>query len=80
MEPQLLLVIGETWNNGRANTSNEARVDIQPKEFKVRGNSLRLWFSIQNNQWDSRWETIRWGYGFFIQNFTITIGNSKPTE
>ena len=64
METQLLLATGETWNNGRANTSNEARVDIEPKEFKMRGHSLRLWFTIQNNQWDSRWETIRWGYGF----------------
>ena len=31
--PRLLPITGETRINGRANTSHEARVDIQPKGF-----------------------------------------------
>ena len=33
VEPRPLPVTGETWNNGRANTRNEAKVDIKPKGF-----------------------------------------------
>ena len=37
IEPQLLPVIGETFDNRTANTSNEAGVDIKSGEFWVRG-------------------------------------------
>ena len=37
IEPQLLPVTGETFNNRTTNTSNEARVDIKSKRFWVRG-------------------------------------------
>ena len=37
IEPQLLLVTGETFDNRTANTSNEARVDIKSGRFCVRG-------------------------------------------
>ena len=37
IEPQLLPVTGETFNNRTTNTSNEARVDIKSKGFWVRG-------------------------------------------
>ena len=37
IEPQLLPVTGETFDNRRANTSNEARVDIKSRRFWVRG-------------------------------------------
>ena len=37
IEPQLLPVTGETFENGTANTSNEARVDIKSRGFWVRG-------------------------------------------
>ena len=40
IEPQLLSVAGETFNNPTTNTSNEARVDIKPREFWVRGQQL----------------------------------------
>ena len=33
IKPRLLPATGETWNNGGANTRNEARVDIKPKGF-----------------------------------------------
>ena len=33
VQPQPLPVTSETWNNGRANTRNEAKVDIKPKGF-----------------------------------------------
>ena len=33
VQPQPLPVTGETWNNGRANTRNEAKADIKPKGF-----------------------------------------------
>ena len=42
IEPQLLPVAGETFNNRTANISNEARVDIKPREFWVRGQQLFL--------------------------------------
>ena len=35
--PQLLPVTGETFNNQTANTSNEARVDVQSSGFCVKG-------------------------------------------
>ena len=37
IEPQLLPVMGETFENRTANTSNEARVDIKSRGFWVRG-------------------------------------------
>ena len=37
IEPQLLPVTGETFNNRTANTSNDARVDIKSRGFWVRG-------------------------------------------
>ena len=37
VEPQLLAATGETFNNGTANNSNEARVDIKSRGFWVRG-------------------------------------------
>ena len=37
IEPQLLPVTGETFENGTANTSNEARVDIKSRGFWVIG-------------------------------------------
>ena len=37
IEPQTLAATGETFNNGTANTSNEARVDIKSRGFWVRG-------------------------------------------
>ena len=37
IEPQLLPVMGETFENRTANTSNEARVDIKSRRFWVRG-------------------------------------------
>ena len=36
IEPQLLLVTGETFDNRTATTSNEARVDIKSRGFWVR--------------------------------------------
>ena len=39
---ELLPVAGETFNNQTANTSNEAKVDIKPREFWVRGQQLFL--------------------------------------
>ena len=37
IEPQLLLVTGETFDNRTASTSNEARVDIKSGRFCLRG-------------------------------------------
>ena len=37
VEPQLLPVTGETFKYRRVNTSTEARVDINPRGFWVRG-------------------------------------------
>ena len=37
VEPQLLPVTGETFKYRRVNTSTEARVDIKPRGFWVRG-------------------------------------------
>ena len=37
IEPQLLPAMGETFDNRTANTSNEARVDIESRGFWVRG-------------------------------------------
>ena len=37
IEPQLLHVTGETFENRTANTSNEAKVDIKSRGFWVRG-------------------------------------------
>ena len=37
IEPQLLPVMGETFENRTANTSNEARVDIKSRGFWVTG-------------------------------------------
>ena len=53
-EPRLLPITGETRNNGRANTSHETRVDIQPRGFQVRGHSLRLGLSIQTPKGNSK--------------------------
>ena len=37
IEPQILHVMGETFNNRTANINNEARIDIQSRGFWVGG-------------------------------------------
>ena len=53
IEPQLPPVMGQTFNNRTANTSNEAKVDIQSRGFWVSGHQTFFDARVfdQNTNW-----------------------------